>query len=223
MIKADACFFDIDGTLLVTRDLVHWNALHQAMLEVHGLDANLDGIQCQGKTDVAILRAALNRRGISNPVFYGNLAATLSVVRREVSANASDIKPDVCPSIPKLLSEIRNLNRLLGVASGNLESVGWNKLSAAGIRDFFSCGSFGDQFELRTAIFDHAVTSAKSRLGQSASVCFFGDTPYDIQAARNVNAKIVALATGIFPIEELARHNPDLCCQSCQEVLGVLH
>jgi hypothetical protein len=26
--QADAYFFDIDGTLLVTRDLVHWNALH---------------------------------------------------------------------------------------------------------------------------------------------------------------------------------------------------
>ena len=39
-IKADAYFFDIDGTLTVSRDLVHWHAMHQAMLEVYGLDAN---------------------------------------------------------------------------------------------------------------------------------------------------------------------------------------
>jgi hypothetical protein len=55
MLKADAYFFDIDGTLLVSRDLVHWNAMHRAMLEVYGLDANLDGIPYHGKTDVAIL------------------------------------------------------------------------------------------------------------------------------------------------------------------------
>src|SRR5437764_2379027 len=222
MIKADAYFFDIDGTLMVSRDLVHWHAMHQAMLEVYGLDANFDGIPYHGKTDVAILRMALNRRGISDPVFYRDLPAALAVVRREVSANASGIRPDLCPSIPKLLAEIRDLKRVLGVASGNLESVGWNKLSAAGIRDFFSLGSFGDEFEMRTAIFDHAVSSARSLLGPSASVCFFGDTPDDIHAARRVNAQIVAVATGVYPYAELARLNPDLCCRSCDEILGRL-
>lgn len=38
MIHADGYFFDIDATLLVTRDLVHWNAIHQAMPEVFGVD-----------------------------------------------------------------------------------------------------------------------------------------------------------------------------------------
>jgi phosphoglycolate phosphatase-like HAD superfamily hydrolase len=221
-IKADAYFFDIDGTLLVTRDLVHWNALHQAMLDVYGLDASIEGIPYHGKTDVAILRAALNRRGISDPVFYDKLPDALAVVCREVAANARGIQPDVCPSIPKLLAEIRNLDKLLGVASGNLESVGWNKLSAAGLRDFFSWGSFGDQFELRTAIFDHAVKAARNRLGESASVCFLGDTPDDIEAAHNVNAQVIAVATGIFPRADLARLNPDLCCESCEELLGRL-
>lgn len=221
-IKADAYFFDIDGTLIVSRDLVHWNAMHQAMLEIYGLDANFDGIQYHGKTDVAILRMALNRRGISDPVFYEKLSAAVAVVCREVSANVNGFRPDVCPSIPTLLSEIRALNKMLGVASGNLESVGWNKLSAAGIRDFFALGSFGDRFELRTAIFDHAVTTARSHLGQAASVCFFGDTPDDIEAARRVNAQVVSVATGIFPVIELAKFSPDLCCSSCDEVLGRL-
>jgi phosphoglycolate phosphatase-like HAD superfamily hydrolase len=121
-----------------------------------------------------------------------------------------------------VLSEIRNLKKLLGVASGNLETVGWHKLKAAGIRDFFAIGSFGDRFELRTAIFDYAVTTARSQLGQAASVCFFGDTPDDIEAARQVNAKIVSLATGVFSFAELAKFAPDLCCRSCDEVLGRL-
>lgn len=219
-IKADAYFFDIDGTLMVSRDLVHWHAMHQAMLEAYGLDANFDGIPYHGKTDVAILRMALTRRGISDSTFAEHLPAALAVVRREVSANVAGLKPNVCTSVPKLLTEIRELDKLLGVASGNLESVGWDKLTAAQIRHFFTCGSFGDNFELRTAIFDHAVSTAKGRLGNSASVCFFGDTPDDIHAARMVNAQIVAVGTGIFPVAELARFEPDLCCESCGEVLG---
>jgi phosphoglycolate phosphatase len=222
MLKADAYFFDIDGTLLVSRDLVHWNAMHRAMLEVYGLDANLDGIPYHGKTDVAILRMALNRQGIPDSVFYEKLPQALAVIRSDVSANVKGFRLHVCPSIPNLLAEIRSFYKLIGVASGNLESVGWNKLSAAGIRDFFTCGSFGDEFELRTAIFDHAVSAAKSQLGQSASVCFVGDTPDDIQAARKVNAQVVAVATGIFPLPELASFNPDLCCRCCDDVLGRL-
>ena len=221
-IKADAYFFDIDGTLMISRDLVHWHAMHQTMLEVYGLDANFEGIPYHGKTDVAILRMALTRRGISDCTFAEKLPAALAVIRREVAAHAAGFKPDVCPSVPKLLGEIRALDKLLGVASGNLESVGWHKLTAAGIRHFFTCGSFGDDFELRAAIFDHAMTSARSRLGNSASVCFFGDTPDDIHAARKVNAQIVALGTGIFPVAELVHFQPDLCCQSCTELLGRL-
>src|SRR5436190_6129996 len=64
-IQADAYFFDIDGTLLVTRDLVHWNALHQAMLEVFGVDTTIEGLPYHGKTDVAILRAAVARYELS--------------------------------------------------------------------------------------------------------------------------------------------------------------
>jgi phosphoglycolate phosphatase-like HAD superfamily hydrolase len=221
-IKADAYFFDIDGTLMVSRDLVHWHAMHQAMLEVYGLDANFDGIPYHGKTDVAILRMAVTRRGISQATFADKLPAALGVVRREVSANVAGLKPDVCASVPKLLAEIRERDKLLGVASGNLESVGWHKLTAAKIRQFFTCGSFGDNFELRVAIFDHAVSSAKGRMGNSASVCFFGDTPDDIHAARKVNAQIVAVGTGIFPVAELAHFQPDFCCQSCTEMLGRL-
>jgi phosphoglycolate phosphatase len=222
VLTADAYFFDIDGTLLVSRDLVHWNAMHRAMLDVYAIDANLDGIPYHGKTDVAILRMALTRRGIPEADFYKKLPDALALMRREVSANAGLLRPDVCPSIPKLLGEVRGLRKLLGVATGNLETVGWNKLSAAGIRDFFSCGSFGDNFELRTAIFDHAVSIAKQQLGASATVCFIGDTPDDIEAARNVDAQVVAVATGIFPVLDLARLQPDLCCRCCDEVLGLL-
>jgi phosphoglycolate phosphatase len=165
---------------------------------------------------------ALTRLGISDSAFADKLPTALAVVRREVSANVARFKPDVCASVPKLLAQIRELDKLLGVASGNLESVGWHKLKAAGLRHFFTCGSFGDGFELRVGIFDHAVSTARSRLGNSASVCFFGDTPDDIHAARMVNAQIVAVGTGIFPVAELARFEPDLCCESCAEMLGRL-
>jgi phosphoglycolate phosphatase len=222
MTPADAYFFDIDGTLLVTRDLVHWNALHLAMMEVYGVDTSIEGLPYHGKTDVAILRAALDRCGVVNETFYQRLPEALAVVCREVAKNAAGICAEVCPSIPDVLASIRDRGRLLGVASGNLESVGWKKVSAAGLREFFAVGSFGDHCEQRAAIFDHAVSLAKAARGSDTNVCFVGDTPDDIRAARSVGANIIAVATGTFSFEQLACLDPDLCCKSCAEVLDQL-
>src|ERR1700676_558461 len=159
--NADAYVFDIDGTLLISRDRVHRNALHQAMHEAYGVDTTIDGIAYHGKTDLGILRAALERVGVSGDGFEANLPAALEVVCREVSANASRITPTVCSAIPQVLAELQAAGKLLGVASGNLESVGWLKVEAAGLRAFFSFGCFSDHYESRADIFSQGVAEVQ--------------------------------------------------------------
>jgi phosphoglycolate phosphatase-like HAD superfamily hydrolase len=217
---ADAYLFDIDGTLLVTRDGVHRNALHRAMREAYDVDTTIEGIAYHGKTDLGILRAALERKGVSSDRFEANLPAALEVVCRDVSANASRIAPTVCPAIPEVLAELKAAGKLLGLASGNLASVGWLKIEAAGLRDFFSFGCFSDQHESRADIFRQAVIEVQRRLGKSATVCFIGDTPEDIKAARLANSKIIAVCTGIFGADELASDKPDICVASCADLLS---
>ena len=196
--NADAYLFDIDGTLLVSRDRVHRNALHQAMREAYGVDTTIEGIAYHGKTDLGILRAALDRVGISGDRFEANLPAALEVVCREVSANASRITPELCSAIPEVLDELKAAGKLLGLASGNLESVGWLKVEAAGLREFFSFGCFSDQHESRADIFRAGVVEVQRRLGKSAQVCFIGDTPEDIKAARFANSKLSRCALGFL-------------------------
>ena len=215
----DAYVFDIDGTLLVTRDLVHYNALNAAMREVYGVNTTIDGITYHGKTDPGILRAALDRAGVSGEDFDRNLPAALQIIRREVNANASALNPAICCGIPEVLASLKSAGKLLGIASGNLESVGWHKIEAAGLRQFFSFGCFSDKHELRVDVFRDAVAEVKSMLGQSARICFIGDTPSDIQAARQLDANVIAVSTGTYKREELACHDPDLCVASCGELL----
>src|SRR5581483_8169544 len=106
--SADAYIFDIDGTLLVTKDLVHWNALHQAMLEAYGVDTTIEGIQYHGKTDLSILRAALGREGVSDAQFERALPKALEVVCREVEINHRRLAPLVCPGIVQLLEQLKS-------------------------------------------------------------------------------------------------------------------
>jgi phosphoglycolate phosphatase len=215
--SADAYIFDIDGTLLVTKDLVHWNALHQAMLEVYGVDATIEGIPYHGKTDLSILRAAVARVGIKDGQFEAGLLKALEVVRREVEKNHRDIAPVVCPGIKQLLDSLQSNGKLLGVASGNLESVGWHKIEAAGLRQFFTFGCFSDHHESRADIFRDALQHVRGKLGSGATACFIGDTPSDVEAARHIGAKVVAVASGTFSLDELSAYSPDLCISHCGE------
>lgn len=216
---ADAYVFDIDGTLLVTKDLVHWNALHQAMLEAYGVDTTIEGIQYHGKTDLSILRAALAREGINDSMFESKLPRALEIVCREVEANHRQLAADVCAGIPEILKHLQSGGKLIGVASGNLATVGWHKIEAADLRKFFSFGFFSDRCESRAAIFRNALDHIARELGPQAKACFIGDTPSDIQAARDVGASILAVASGTFTLEDLKACSPDLCVSNCGEFL----
>src|SRR2546430_3968156 len=151
--EADAYLFDIDGTLLVTRDLVHRNALHHAMREAYGVDTTIDGIAYHGKTDLGILRAALERMGIPGKVFEAKLPDALNVVCLDVAANASRIVANVCEGIPEVLARLKTAGKLLGVASGNLEAVGWHKVAAAGLRQVLPLCCFCRRFAFRACYF----------------------------------------------------------------------
>jgi phosphoglycolate phosphatase-like HAD superfamily hydrolase len=137
----------------------------------------------------------------------------------EVLENAADIRVQLCPSIRELLERLHASGKLLGVASGNLETIGWTKLKAAEIRDFFSFGCFSDTAELREDIFRMGVAKARRQLGNNASVCVVGDTPSDIQAARKAGIPVISVATGFYPYDELSRLEPDRCLTCCTELL----
>ena len=217
--SCDAYLFDIDGTMLHTRDLVHYNALNRAMREVYGKDTTIDGVEYHGLTDLGILRAALGQIGVTGAEFERKLPEALSLVCLDVERNAAGLKPQVCDAIPAVLEKLVRAGKLLGVASGNLESVGWHKINAAGLGGFFSFGVFSDHYEERAHVFARGVAFAKERLGNEAQVCFIGDTPNDIRAARSAGAQIISVCTGIYQREELVALQPDLCVNSCAELL----
>jgi len=216
---SDAYLFDIDGTLLLSKDRTHRYALHRAMLDVYGVETTIDGIAYHGKTDVGILRAALERAGVATDVINQRMAEALEVVRRDATEKAERFTPNVLPGIREVLDLLRGSGKLLGVASGNLELVGWLKLKAAGLQDYFSFGRFADECELRDDIFRTAVAEARRRLGPDATVCFVGDTPDDVRAARSAGGRIIAVGTGIFKVEDLASHGPDALISCCSELL----
>lgn len=221
--SADAYLFDIDGTLLNCSDAVHFHAFHRAFREVMGVEASLDGLLLHGNTDTGILRAALQREGISDAAISARMQPIVDRMCDDVARNQAQMKPHICPSIPELLASLAAKGKLVGTASGNLETIAWIKLKRAGLREAFSFGSFAWPLEARTEIFRHAVSQAKTRAGETADVCVIGDTPADVQAARAAGIKVITLATGIYGFSELRGTEPDGCCASAADLLAHLH
>jgi phosphoglycolate phosphatase len=219
-IEADAYLFDIDGTLLNASGRAHYYAFNSALREIFGIDVTIDGVPWHGNTDTGILRAVLRREGIEGATLDRHLAAAIAHMCTEVERNRAHVRAKVCPSIPSLVRILHSQGKLLGVASGNFCKIGWVKIEAAGLREYFSLGSFSDDAEHRSDIFRNAVGEARSRLGQSATVCVVGDTPADVQAARANNIPIVAVATGVYSAEQLAEHKPDVLLGCCDELFA---
>lgn len=219
--RADAYLFDIDGTLLNCRDSVHSRAFHHAFQDVLGVAASLNGLVLHGNTDIGILRDALRREGIADTFIDSRMNAIVERMCAQVLQEREQLEPEICPSIPELLSCLREGGKLLGVASGNLEPIGWTKLERAGLRKAFSFASFAWPRESRVEIFQEGVTLAQERLGRAANVCVVGDTPADIQAARAAGLPVMALATGIYDFSGLRAHDPDVCCGSATDLLAL--
>jgi phosphoglycolate phosphatase-like HAD superfamily hydrolase len=221
-IEADAYLFDIDGTLLNARDGVHYNAFHSALRKVYGVDARIDTVPVHGNTDVGILRAVTGLHGVAVAEFECRLKEAAEHMCNSARRNAADMAPKVCPDVAELLGRLKAQHKLLGVVSGNFEAIGWMKLQAAGLREFFDFGSFSGDRELRVDIFRHGVAEARRRLGAKSRVCIVGDTPADVSAAKQLEIPIIAVGTGIYSVEQLADGHPELCVSCCTDLLVAL-
>lgn len=219
LLAFDAYLFDIDGTLLNSRDGVHYHAFHSALRTAYGCDLKIDNVPLQGNTDIGILRAVTRQAGIDDATFESSLQLALDHMCDEAERNSAGMDPELCPSIMELLELLRSEKKLMGIVSGNLERIGWQKLEAAGVRDYFEIGSFCDRNESREGIYQRGMVQAQERLGPEVRLCFVGDTPADVRAAKTLGKPILAVATGIFPLEELRALGPDLCINCCTELL----
>ena len=52
----------------------------------------------------------------------------------------------------------------------------------------------------------------------SEQVVVIGDTPLDIRCARAISAKVLAVATGTYPVEELKSHHPDWAVEDLTKI-----
>jgi len=205
--------FDIDGTLL-SSDGAGRRAMEGALSRVFGSTGDAS-YRYDGKTDMQIVRELMRGQGHADDAIDARLPDVVSHyltrLRDELATGARHVRR--LPGVAELLDALeRRRDVVLGLLTGNVAEGAAAKLGAAGIDIArFRVNAFGSDHEHRPRLPEIAQRRAQESLGVSLeghAIVVIGDTPADIDCARSVGARTIAVATGRYSVDELAKHAP---------------
>lgn len=206
--------FDIDGTLLDSGGAGR-RSMVGAFAASHGRPDACEGFSFGGMTDRAIVRRSLRNIDApdDDPAIDRVLAAYLDLLRREALAPHA---ASVLPGVPTTLDRVQGQAGVaVGLGTGNVREGAEIKLGMVGLAGRFDFGGFGCDAEDRGELLRAGALRGAAALGAPVERCrvvVIGDTPRDIEAARQIGAACLAVATGFFSVDQLLTHRPDLLC-----------
>jgi phosphoglycolate phosphatase len=202
--------WDIDGTLITVggageRALVH------AIEVCFGIQGDLSGIDYSGRTDRRICMMLHDHYGKEKT--EESMQRFLDVYIQQLEVEMKTSRMRVLDGILEILREI-DTNPMLhqGLLTGNLAKGAEIKLTHFDLLKFFQFGAFSNLSVNRNELAGHALQEAKKTTGISFfpdHVFVIGDTPHDIECGKTIHAKTVAVATGKYSKDELAKFEPD--------------
>jgi phosphoglycolate phosphatase len=205
--------FDIDGTLLrVSR--TGGQIVRDVLRAFIGRTIVTDGVRFSGRTDYPIIRDVLIASGLDQAEAEDILPDVVAAYEEKALAFLADGQAKALPGAPELLSVLADRNDvILGLLTGNIESLAYAKLRACSIDHHFEFGAFGSDREDRYELPEVALKRAHDHTGrhfEGKDVVIIGDTEHDILCGRSIGVFAVAVATGHFDTEFLEKHDPDL-------------
>src|SRR3569833_161576 len=109
-----AYLFDIDGTLLRSRDRVHVDSFTTTLQKVMGPEVTLEGVSLAGNTDTSILREACLQAGVPAEVLEPQLAAIVEAICHDVHTRKHEMEPMLMPGAEETLKHLADRGAILG-------------------------------------------------------------------------------------------------------------
>ena len=216
--------FDIDGTLIHSGG-AGVRALKSAFEERFGVADDLHGIEIAGMTDSGIVVSILKKNDIL--ATNENIGAFLDSYVHFLSLELPRRKGKLLPGVLDLLEKLKSRPHLvLGLLTGNVSRGARLKLEHYGVWHFFEFGAFADDHQDRNRLGSFARARAKEKHGREFSpskIDVIGDTPRDIACGKAIGARTIAVATGTWSREELAKYQPDFLIDDLSDVEGLIH
>ena len=219
--------FDIDGTLILSGGAGE-KAFERVCETEFGVRNGTARLNFAGRTDPSIVREFFEQQAIdASPAnfqrFFERYVFLLDHMLEQLDGH-------VLPGVDTMLAELDAMPKrpLVGLLTGNIRLGAQIKLSHYQLWPRFAMGAFGDDHENRNQLAIIAKERGSQRLGEKLTgdqILVIGDTPRDIECARAVDARSLAVATGRFSVTELKAYAPtwtvstladisvtDVCC-----------
>ncbi|HYN50257.1 MAG TPA: haloacid dehalogenase-like hydrolase [Thermoleophilaceae bacterium] len=197
--------WDIDGTLVHTAGHGRF-AFEEAFRTVVGREPVT--VDYAGRTDHQIALMMLDGERDHLPRVLEELGDALEArkeaVRRDGHAYAG---------VREVLEALHGRDDVVqSLLTGNIESNAALKVSAFGLERWldFEVGAYGsDPHERRSDLVAVARERAAAKYGETTGAVLVGDTPLDVQAAHEAQARAVAVMTGFADREALLESGPE--------------
>lgn len=212
--------FDIDGTLIRTGG-AGVRAFGRTADLLFGVKGASERMNFHGRTDVALVREFFRNHGIpdtsSNVRHFLDTYVFLLDHHLELDAGTT------LPGVHRLLGDLRRLKEppSIGLLTGNIRLGAEIKLRAHSLWDEFEFGGFADDHESRNEIAKAARERGLRHLRRDLAgreIVVIGDTPLDVECARAIEARCLAVATGGFSVDQLRSHAPQWTLPDLSEV-----
>jgi phosphoglycolate phosphatase-like HAD superfamily hydrolase len=212
--------FDIDGTLIQSGGAGE-KAFGRVCETEFGVPDGTVRLQFAGRTDPSIVRDFFQQHGIDpTPAnfqrFFDRYVFHLDHLLGELDGR-------VLPGVHRLIHELSAMQNppLVGLLTGNIRLGAQIKLSHYSLWGSFRMGGFGDDHEDRNQI----AVVARERAGRmlrgmpaGREILVIGDTPRDVECARAIDARCLAVATGKYSAAELQRESPTWAVDTLDDV-----
>lgn len=209
--------FDIDGTLLSSGGAGQ-AAMEAAFRREFGKDGPVSGISTAGRTDQAISRDLFRFYDLpwDETSWQTFQSAYLELLPEQLSCREGLVLPGVLHLLD-LLNQRDDV--AVGLLTGNFERGAMVKLRHFAIEHHFAFGGYGDLHADRDDVARLALEQARELHPNTdvERVWVIGDTPADVQCARAIGARVLAVATGMYSYDELAACQPDLLLATLAE------
>jgi HAD superfamily hydrolase (TIGR01549 family) len=189
--------FDVEGTLVDAAPLTLqcW----KETLTEHGHDVSLETLQRMSGMD------GRDMLGHLFPELTDDAARKLleSQGQRYRSRYLPEVRP--LPRVVELFAALRSAGKSNGHATHCTGDELDHYLELTGIRDFISASACGDEVRHGKPHPDLLRLAMKKLNARPRDVVMVGDTPFDVLAARNVDAAAVGVLTGGFKVADLVK------------------
>lgn len=204
-------FWDIDGTLIRTSRAGLY-AFQQATEELYAASPDFTKVTSAGMTDchiaAQIIAVATGREPRVNEA-AALVQRYVELLPEHLAARDGFVIPPVLDILEYLDAEPGYVSLLL---TGNTAAGARTKLNHYAIARFFdfTASAFGDDCRARTEIAARALANVHRRYPAvpPEDIFVIGDTPNDVSCGKSIGARTVAVATGAYPLAELAVHTP---------------